>query len=171
MATHPSILAWRIPGTEEPDGLPSMGSHRVGHDWGDLAAAAAAWGTLALCLNVKLKCLCSAHREASWPCPPVNGYRKEKLTHLFLFAGQARKIMEDLWPFYFTSSSPPLFCSKKATGIPTLIKWHSKTLVCHLLRGLAFQESRHPLPGLHIVGLSWGKQSELGLSEQQYCWE
>ena len=42
MATHSSILAWRIPGTEEPDGLPSMGSHRVGHDWSDLAAAAVA---------------------------------------------------------------------------------------------------------------------------------
>ena len=42
MATHSSILAWRIPGTEEPGGLPSMGSHRVGHDWSDLAAAAAA---------------------------------------------------------------------------------------------------------------------------------
>ena len=41
MATHASILAWRIPGTEEPVGLPSMGSHRVGHDWHDLAAAAA----------------------------------------------------------------------------------------------------------------------------------
>ena len=32
MATHSSILAWRIPGTEEPSGLPSMGSHRVGHN-------------------------------------------------------------------------------------------------------------------------------------------
>ena len=32
MATHSSVLAWRIPGTGEPDGLPSMGSHRVGHD-------------------------------------------------------------------------------------------------------------------------------------------
>ena len=32
MATHSSDLAWRIPGTEEPSGLPSMGSHRVGHD-------------------------------------------------------------------------------------------------------------------------------------------
>ena len=41
MATHSSILAWRIPGTGEPGGLPSMGSHRVGHDWSDLAAAAA----------------------------------------------------------------------------------------------------------------------------------
>ena len=42
MATHSSVLAWRIPGTEEPGGLPSMGLHRVGHDWCDLAAAAAA---------------------------------------------------------------------------------------------------------------------------------
>ena len=42
MATHSSVLAWRIPGTEEPVGLPSMGSHRVRHDWCDLAAAAAA---------------------------------------------------------------------------------------------------------------------------------
>ena len=41
MATHSSVLAWRIPGTGEPGGLPSMGSHRVGHDWSDLAAATA----------------------------------------------------------------------------------------------------------------------------------
>ena len=42
MATYSSGLAWRIPGMGEPGGLPSMGSHRVGHDWSDLAAAAAA---------------------------------------------------------------------------------------------------------------------------------
>ena len=39
MATHFSVLAWRIPGMGEPCGLPSTGSHRVGHDWSDLAAA------------------------------------------------------------------------------------------------------------------------------------
>ena len=39
MATHSSVLAWRISGSGEPGGLPSMGSHRVGHDWSDLAAA------------------------------------------------------------------------------------------------------------------------------------
>ena len=39
MAPHSSTLAWRIPGTAEPCGLPSTGSHRVGHDWSDLAAA------------------------------------------------------------------------------------------------------------------------------------
>ena len=38
MATHSSVLAWRIPGMGEPGGLLSMGSHRVGHDWSDLAA-------------------------------------------------------------------------------------------------------------------------------------
>ena len=42
MATHSSVLSWRIPGMGEASGLPSMGSHRVGHDWSDLAAAAAA---------------------------------------------------------------------------------------------------------------------------------
>ena len=42
MATHSSVLAWRIPGTGEPGGLPSMGLHRIGHNCSDLAAAAAA---------------------------------------------------------------------------------------------------------------------------------
>ena len=49
MATHSSVLAWRIPGMAEPGGLPSMGSHRVGRDWSDAAAAAAAaaaWASL-----------------------------------------------------------------------------------------------------------------------------
>ena len=44
MATHSSVLAWRIPGTVEHGGLPSVGSHRVGHDSGDLAAATANYG-------------------------------------------------------------------------------------------------------------------------------
>jgi len=44
MATHSSILAWRIPGTGEPGGLSSLGSHRVGHDWGDLAEVVAVAG-------------------------------------------------------------------------------------------------------------------------------
>ena len=44
MATHSSALAWRLPGMGEPGGLPSVGSHRVGHGWSDCAAAAAAAG-------------------------------------------------------------------------------------------------------------------------------
>ena len=41
MVTHSSVLALRIPGTGEPGGLPSMESHRVGHNWSDLAAVEA----------------------------------------------------------------------------------------------------------------------------------
>ena len=56
MATHSSVLAWRIPGTEEPSGLLSLGSHRVGHDWSDAAAAAAV-----LCLALYIAYLFSTH--------------------------------------------------------------------------------------------------------------
>ena len=44
MATHSSVLAWRIPGTGQPGGLPSMGLHRIGHDWSDLAVASSIIG-------------------------------------------------------------------------------------------------------------------------------
>ena len=51
MATHSSVLAWRIPGMGEPGGLPSVGSHRVGHDGSDSAAAAAAGWARAVLRN------------------------------------------------------------------------------------------------------------------------
>ena len=54
MATHSSGLAWRIPGTGEPGGLPSMRLHRVGHDWSDLAAAAAA---IVILMNISFVCI------------------------------------------------------------------------------------------------------------------
>ena len=57
LVTHSSTLAWKLPWMEEPGGLQSMGSHRVGHESGDLAAAAAevlSWKekTLRLCVYV-----------------------------------------------------------------------------------------------------------------------
>ena len=51
MATHSSVLAWRIPGTGEPGGLPSMDSLRVGHDWSNLAAATTISFPLFLCID------------------------------------------------------------------------------------------------------------------------
>ena len=51
MATHSSVLACRIPGMGEPGGLSSLGSHRVGHDWSNLAAVAAK-----VIINLKLYC-------------------------------------------------------------------------------------------------------------------
>ena len=61
MATHSNILAWRIPGTGEPGGLPSTGSHRVRHDWSDLAAAAAAAAAITnkAAMNTANTCLCT----------------------------------------------------------------------------------------------------------------
>ena len=57
MATHSSVLAWRIPGMGEPGGLPSLGLHRVGHDRSNLAAAAATHKIITCYLSCLLLCL------------------------------------------------------------------------------------------------------------------
>ena len=74
MATHSSVLAWRILGTGDPGGLQSMGSHRVGHDWSNLAAAAAAAaGSEIQFSSVAQSCpaLCDLHESQHTrpPCP------------------------------------------------------------------------------------------------------
>ena len=69
MATHSIVLTWRIPGTGEPGGLSSMGSHRVGHDWSDLAAAAAA-GYLNYTVRIYSKSI------GYLPC--LNGFKLKK---------------------------------------------------------------------------------------------
>ena len=68
VATHSSVLAWRIPGMGEPGGQPSMGSHRVGHDWSDLAAAAASsiWECT---LEALLPLLDWLAKDGHWPSP------------------------------------------------------------------------------------------------------
>ena len=72
MATRSIVLAWKIPGTEEPVGQLSLGSHRVGHDWSDLAAAAAAAAVLGLhyCKGLSLVAESGAH---SLVAPLVSG--------------------------------------------------------------------------------------------------
>ena len=76
MATHSSVLAWRIPGMGEPGWLLSMGSHRVGHDWSDLAAAAAHTS------KVMLKILQARLRQyVNHELPDVQGgFRKDRGT-------------------------------------------------------------------------------------------
>ena len=66
MATHSSVLAWRIPGMAEPGGLPSMGSHRVGHDWSDLAAAVAAAALEDVCQGFLRRMGKGCGRSAWW---------------------------------------------------------------------------------------------------------
>ena len=70
MATHSSVLAWRIPGTGEPDWLPSMRSHRVGHDWSDLAAAAAVHHSFLICklgIIISVQFSLSVMSDSLWP--------------------------------------------------------------------------------------------------------
>ena len=62
MATHSSILAWRIPGTGEPVGLPSLGSHRVGHDWKRLSSSSSI-------LNPEEKAMATHSSTLAWQIP------------------------------------------------------------------------------------------------------
>ena len=75
MATHSTVLAWRIPGTGEPGRLPSMGSHRVRHDWSDLAAASALvsamYQSLNLFQNSLFHCCCSVTQSCPTLCNPM----------------------------------------------------------------------------------------------------
>ena len=71
MVTHSSVLAWRIPGTGEPGGLPSMGLHRVGHDWSDLAAAVDSFLWLYFLVDYpscKIVQDCELHEVRDWVC-------------------------------------------------------------------------------------------------------
>ena len=80
METHSSVLAWRIPGTAEPGGLPSMGSHSVGHDWSDLAAAAAV-----RLQHTRLPIIASEWGLAILGCPRDSGfYSCENISSRFL---------------------------------------------------------------------------------------
>ena len=79
MATHSSVLAWRIPGTGEPGGLPSMGSQGVGHDWSDLVAAAAA----------------AKRRERKiWEQMVVRGYEGKRIQNR---AGDVNRSVKQTW--------------------------------------------------------------------------
>ena len=91
MATHSNVLDWRIPGMEEPSGLPSMGSHRVRQDWSDLAAAAAAAADITgesnlfpICYTI---CLQKKHKNKQ------NSYDKK----LISYCNKYREIQNSLW--------------------------------------------------------------------------
>ena len=66
MAAHSSVLAWRIPGAREPGGLPSVWSHRVGHDWSDLAAAGALEGLIGLHRSIQFQLLALVVGALTW---------------------------------------------------------------------------------------------------------
>ena len=98
MVTYSSILAWRIPGTEEPGGLPSM-SHRVEHDWGDLAAAATAASN------------CS--RLLCWSLPPTPSSYPSIVSGGILEWGDTGPWNEQYWQQFCDCNSPG-YCWKSS---------------------------------------------------------
>ena len=76
MATHSSVLAWRIPGMGELGGLPSMGSHRVRHNWSDLAAAAAAFTEGRWCRDVS-NARWWLRQRLEWCCHSYTNFQKD----------------------------------------------------------------------------------------------
>ena len=93
MAPHSSVLAWRIPGTEDPGGLPSMGSHRVRHDWSDLAAAAAAVpGYPGGTNNKEPACQCRRHKRCEFdPWVRKIPWRRSWLPILVFLPGESHE--------------------------------------------------------------------------------
>ena len=108
MATHPSILAWRIPWTEEPGGLQSMGSHRVGHNWSDFTC------THENCI-VSLTCLGAKHLE------------EFLLISLFLgFLESSDLILSILWEQLETEERKTCWTSRwflPLSGLPCWLRW------------------------------------------------
>ena len=113
MATHSSVLAWRIPGTGEPSGLLSMGSHRVGHDWSDLAAAA----TLPATRHLPMCSVSHSHSREEGPWTRESGLGVGTLSHTSLIRLRMAIPKVDTkknnrWPILFakpTNSSYPIF--------------------------------------------------------------
>ena len=99
MATHSSVLAWRIPGMVEPDVLPSMGSHRVGNDRSDLAAVAAVYAS-----KVMLKILqARLQQQVNHELPDVQaGYRKgrgtrDQIANICWIMEKAREFQKNIY--------------------------------------------------------------------------
>ena len=84
MGTHANILAWRIPGKVEPDGLSSLGSHRVGHDWSDLAAAAASGSVV-------------KQETQIWSLSQEDLLEEEMATHSSILAWEISRTEESGW--------------------------------------------------------------------------
>ena len=122
MATHSSVLAWRIPGTGEPGGLPSTELHRVGHDWSDLAAAAAARGFLgSRTFRFKIRTL----PAKLWSIAPLPG---ADFYYFFCYNTNLSRVHEtDIW--FDTEKPSQIRSHSEARGAKTsTYKFHSVQL-------------------------------------------
>ena len=110
MAIHSSVLAWRIPGTEEPSGLPSMGSHRVGQDRSNVAAAAAT-------ANLITKRQKSPMQSSSL----FNSFYKHLLWPLVAFISTATILAQD-FSHPFNTHWAPTICFAKCSMPSTMLR-------------------------------------------------
>ena len=114
MVTHSSVLAWRIPGTGEPGGLPSMGSHRFGHDWSDLAAVAYASKVMLKILQARLQ------QYVNHELPDVQaGFRegrgtRDQIANILWIIEKAREFQKHLFLLYWLCQSLWL-CGSQST--------------------------------------------------------
>ena len=118
MATHSSVLSWRIPGIGEPGGLLSMGSHRVGHDWSDLAAAAAVpMHKTSIHINAKLSFypIQTLHfRDGKTKTRIGKAFARFEGAHLcvrnlFVFYPGWQPVAEFWWPLYWSFFTDIIF--------------------------------------------------------------
>ena len=131
MATHSSVLAWRIPGTGEPRGLPSLGSHRVGHDWRDLAASNQA--TLISCSFSHLHISLNIHA----PCVCIHTRSKTLMNALWLLkfcGGKEKGFTSWFLPLTISAVSPPRKSALSALFLPIDLSPHSLFQQCWLSR-------------------------------------
>ena len=104
MTTHSSVLAWRIPGTEEPGGLPSIGWHRVGHDWSDLAVAVAAYTCMYTYMHMYtyyIQCVCKIIYNVIYECVCLCHNKANVYSKILPFGESTGKIYRDFQVVYF----------------------------------------------------------------------
>ena len=140
MATHSSVPAWSIPGTGEPGGLPSMGSHRVGHDWSDLAAAAdMQWVLLESTVRV------STLWSKSWDRLLINVRNNTSITQHVVVSKQGSKMRHE-HESYARLSSP---------NHPTAVQFQRHGCKCLLLDSRPWQHQLSSTPGKRPALPAW----------------
>ena len=139
MATHSSVLAWRIPGMGVPGGLPSTGSHRVGHDWSNLAEAAVTISNFPISSHylkfiLTIKTIIFYHETihlymlaTSYKSITIWSLKREilELCLLSLFSSSHSTL--------YSSSNPTEFTSEMYPGIVQPFYHHSPSSDSHLL--------------------------------------
>ena len=199
MATHSSVLAWRIPGMAEPGGLPSTGSHRVGHDWSDAAAAAAAIASWSSTYPGGFPVLHSSHCT-EWPVytsgSPIRSWTPESWDHFCLVCHCIlRTLCHQYWHlivYQFSSvqslSRVRLFAtpwiaahqaslsiinswsSLKLTSIESVMPSSHLILCCPLLLLPPIPPSIRVFSNESTLGMRWPKYWSFQLQHQSFQW-